>query len=388
MQQQRFCNEEEDENEPSNNSKFRWWKSALKIDEIENSNADLSPSSMSAPTLTPKLKVLREMERLSVLANGGLDDVRSRLITYRAGDLWAPIGGMTKDDMEIPAVITILLVGFSGSGKTSLVNFMYRVLGRTGLFPFAQTSDCRFMEEHNVLRSMRSGFCIFDSKGFGYDQVAESLDELSRWMDDGIHHNQLCYRSRDGVESMDVMDFQLLRASSKFVKRKVNCVMVVANVAEIYKALQADDPQPLEAIREVFCSSSLRTSYGNPILILTQGDKLPADERIDGRLKICESLGISETMGVYDISCVTEYGVAPEVFDPVAAYSLAEAVYMALLISDGSHLPKHTFKDTAFCFLSWFVCFLGTWLCSFLAALFAFLAQFFSDLGHRNKPKS
>lgn len=43
--------------------------------------------------------------------------------------------------MEIPPMITILLVGLSASGKSSLINYMYSVLGRSGLIPFAQTSS-------------------------------------------------------------------------------------------------------------------------------------------------------------------------------------------------------------------------------------------------------
>lgn len=64
----------------------------------------------------------------------------------------------------------------------------------------------------------------------------------------------------------------------------------------------------------------------NPILILTHGDKLSMEDRIDSRLKICEHLGISETAGVYDIVCLTEYGFLADEIDPVTAYALTEAV--------------------------------------------------------------
>ena len=50
------------------------------------------------------------------------------------------------------------------------------------------------------------------------------------------------------------------------------------------------------------------------MLILTHGDKLSMEDRIDGRLKICQYLGIMETTGVYAIVCITEYGLLAEEF--------------------------------------------------------------------------
>lgn len=53
------------------------------------------------------------------------------------------------------------------------------------------------MEEHNVLRSMRSGFCVHDTRGFDYDKVNECVEELSEWVTDGVHHKQLRLRRED-----------------------------------------------------------------------------------------------------------------------------------------------------------------------------------------------
>ena len=117
-----------------------------------------------------------------------------------------------------------------------------------------------YMEEHNVLRSMRSGFCVYDSRGFDYGRTREALDELSSWMSEGIHHNQLCLRNGDCTMLTDDGENVVMRSSSKFVQRRVNCVMVVANIAEIYKALKAGDLKPIEATRQLFCSPALRKS--------------------------------------------------------------------------------------------------------------------------------
>lgn len=91
---------------------------------------------------------------------------------------------------------TILLVGIVGTGKSSLAHLMYSVFCRSGLIPFAQTSrnssDCRtmYLEEHNVRRSTRTGFCVFDSRGVEYDRMSESLNDVWEWMEDGVHHRQ------------------------------------------------------------------------------------------------------------------------------------------------------------------------------------------------------
>ncbi|KAK9282477.1 hypothetical protein L1049_005395 [Liquidambar formosana] len=198
-------------------------------------------------------------------------------------------------------------------------------------------------------------------------------------MTDGVRHKQLCWRSGDGALCEDDLEVSSLRSSSKFTRRRVNCAMVVANVAEIYKAYKASNLKPLEATRELFQCPALRKCNENPILILTHGDLLSTEERIEARLKVCEFLGVSETTGVYDIVCLTEYGFLADESDPVSAYALTEAVYRALLISDRGHLPKKNFQDWALLILSWLMCLMG--------ALFAFLAHLFSKLSQIEKLK-
>lgn len=56
----------------------------------------------------------------------------------------------------------------------------------------------------------------------------------------------------------DELDILTARSSSKFVRRKVNCAMVVADVAEIYNAYKAGDYKPLEATKELFCSPAFK----------------------------------------------------------------------------------------------------------------------------------
>ncbi|XP_058188279.1 uncharacterized protein LOC131304854 [Rhododendron vialii] len=378
MKNQRLPSDKEEEYEASQMASCCWWRSAAKFEECAKLKSEVPPD---LSKVTPRLKVLREMERLALVSLEGLDDLRHKLFSYRCGDFWVPTGGFKKEEMDIPPVNTILLVGFHNAGKSSLVNLMYSVLGRSGLVPFAKTTSglgptTMSMEEHNVLRSMRSGFCVYDTMGFDYDRVDECVEELMEWVSDGVHHKQVCLSLGNSELRKEELGVPSFRSSSKFAKRKVNCVMVVANISEIWKALKASDKNPLEDIKSLFRSPALRHCNENPILILTHGDKLSTEDRIESRLRICEHLGISEATGVYDIVCLTEYGFLADESDPVTAYALTESVYRALLISDRNHLPKKNFQDWALLVLSWLMCLIG--------ALFALLASFFSKLGRKH----
>ena len=120
---------------------YWWWRSAPEFDSEGRAGDGLFPTTATElSALTRRQRVLKEMERLSMAAHESLDDLRHKLLSYRSGDLWVPAGGLSKETLNLPPVVTILLVGASGSGKSSLVNLMYSVLGRSGIIPFVRTS--------------------------------------------------------------------------------------------------------------------------------------------------------------------------------------------------------------------------------------------------------
>ncbi|CDO98801.1 unnamed protein product [Coffea canephora] len=326
------------------------------------------------------------MERLAFVAPEGLDDLRHKLITYGSGDFWLPVGGIKKEDLDIPPVITILLAGLTSSGKSSLVNMMYSVLGRSGLIPFAQTSGGSshrsrtvFLEEHIVVRSARSGFCVFDTRGLDCNQMNAGLEDVSTWMSLGVRQNQPCCRPGDEMlGTATAVRGSSFNTSSRYMNRRVNCAMVVANLAEIHKAFRSGDLKPVEAIRALFQYPCIQKCNESPILILTHGDMLSTEDRINSRLKICEYMGISETSGAYDIACLTEQGILPDEADAVTAFALTEAVYRSLMVSDRCHLPKKRFKD--------WIWLLVSWIMGCIASFFRFLANLFSKFDHKYKP--
>ena len=107
-----------------------------------------------------------------------------------------------------------------------------------------------------MLRSMRNGFCIFDSRGLEYDRLCEGLDEVSEWMEEGVRHCQLL-RSSGKIEASTSSSSAAVK---RFVRRRVNCVMVVVSVSEIYRSLVAGDFGPLQATRELFHAPSINST--------------------------------------------------------------------------------------------------------------------------------
>ncbi|KAI7749744.1 hypothetical protein M8C21_015599 [Ambrosia artemisiifolia] len=363
---------EHEEDSSSSSSPFYWWKSIPKFSSKDGSLN--SPSSLSSSMI----KVLREMERLCLISEHGVDDLKHKLMIYKPGDFWIPIGGIKKEDVDIPPVITILLVGLCGSGKSSLINLMYSVLGRSGLIPFSQTSDessnysTMILEEHNVLRSTRNGFCIYDSRGLDCNRMEDGLKEVTRWMTDGVCHNQPCHFGENDV------NIKLNCSSDGFVRRRVNYVVVVADLTDVYKAFFCGgDFKPVDALKSLFHCPSIKTSNVDPILILTHGDKLQPMERLNCRIKVCSYLGIPVTTGTYDILCLTEQGILAEESDPVTSFALTEAIYRMLLQSDRTHPPIKTYKD-------WITDILSRILRS-LACFFAMISRIFQRWGDKYK---
>ncbi|KAI4319385.1 hypothetical protein MLD38_032986 [Melastoma candidum] len=372
-----------------------WWRSGDALNEYvcveQDSEVQVGDADISALITSPRMRVLRELERLAVVAEDGrgLEEARRKLVDYRCGDFWVPTGGLTKEEMDIPQANTILLVGLKGSGKSSLVNLMYSVLGRSGIIPFAricsgksgEPATTMYLEEHNVARSQKGGFCVFDSRGLERTQLHVGLEELLEWMIDGVRHNQPCTRPGDPPtgDDEDHGGISSPRTCSRFVTRNVNCVVVVVDMAEAYKGIVSDNWKQIEALKEIFTCPPIRNLSERPLVVLTHGDKLLPRERIDGRIKICEALGVTESSGAYDIPCLTEYGILPEESDPVAAYAVAELVYRALLTSDRTHMPRRDVKDWA-----WFALSTALWL---LSTIFRWLGDLCAGTGQGSKKK-
>ena len=110
-----------------------------------------------------------------------------------------------------------------------------------------------------MLRSVRNGFCIYDTRGFDCYELSEDLEEAKAWVGDGVRHYQLCSRPGDKEPCGGVAISMGSRLSTeRFAKRQVNGVMVVANLAEINKGFKDGDLK-----REL----KLQESYSDALLL-------------------------------------------------------------------------------------------------------------------------
>ena len=78
----------------------------------------------------------------------------------------------------------------------------------------------------------------------------------SEWMEEGVRHCQLCHSSGKIEASTSASS----AAVKRFVRKQVNCVMVVVSVSEICRSLMAGDFRPLQATRELFHAPSINST--------------------------------------------------------------------------------------------------------------------------------
>lgn len=112
------------------------------------------------------------------------------------------------------------------------------------------------LEEHNVLRSMRSGFCVYDTRGLDTNDMIEGLDEVSIWMTRGVRHNQPCFRHGDYNNKV----INGGGTNARYTKRKVDCAIIVADLSEISKAFSSGDLNHIVALKSLFNNPSIRKS--------------------------------------------------------------------------------------------------------------------------------
>lgn len=130
-----------------------------------------------------------------------------------------------------------------------------------------------YLEEHNVLRSPRCGFCVYDTRGLDQTRMEEGLEEVSSWMSDGVRHHQPCYRAGDeNIKGLTQLNESVELTNSRYINRKVNFVMVVADLSEIHRAFKSGDLAPIVALKALFHFPPIKNSSKPCILALKTFD--------------------------------------------------------------------------------------------------------------------
>lgn len=238
---------------------------------------------------------------------------KQKILSYRPGAWIEQVGGLKSCDYDIPKTTCLLLVGPSGSGKSSLINRISKVFEDDKFAPVrAQESynsligdGTYFLQEYMIPRDSNS-ICLYDTRSLlDNSHKDENIRMLNRWMTKGVHHGELLVRNTDNQtlrQSLEVKAYKKGYFSSK--TRKVNFVIYVVNGLLVLKALQnAGDLETeyVETIVSTFNCPFLSFKDDKPVLVFTHGDLLSFSDRALVRAHLGSLLGIPPSKQIFDI---------------------------------------------------------------------------------------
>ncbi|MCO5571711.1 hypothetical protein L7F22_025458 [Adiantum nelumboides] len=273
-----------------------------------------------------------------------LEDMRKKIKGYRSGDGIHLVGGIRSAGFAIPEVTTLLVVGFSGAGKSCLINNMIRVVDNLADgFDRAQTyvdteNGSLFLQEYNLSSSAKN-FCVFDSRGFSRTNACEDLDGIKAWMSNGICHGEAVCRPSDTKTVREALEGRGRQGHSDCtVRRRVDFVIFVVDAFTVSRFRESHDVAALENLAMLYKSPFLSFKDDVAVVVMTHGDKLTSQDRVLTRIFIGELLGVSPVDQIFDISCFTERSVHPGDVDTVNDLILLNMLKFSLERAD-KNLP-------------------------------------------------
>ncbi|KAM5563000.1 hypothetical protein ABKV19_017946 [Rosa sericea] len=261
-------------------------------------------------------KIMQSGELLGI--RGKSKEAKDKILRYTPGAWIETAGAMKRRDYDVPKTTTLLLVGPKGSGKSSLINRISKVLEddkfaseRAQVSYNSSIGDgTLFLQECMIPRGSTS-FCIYDTRSLSGNS-AENIKMLKHWMENGVRHGELAIRDSD---SQSLRTAMMCKAHDNdhlsSAIRKVNFVMFAVNGLSVLKALESEEDaetQYTRMIASTFNCPYLAFKDDKPAVVVTHGDLLSHDERARVRVHLGELLGIPPTTQIFDI---------PESSDPV-----------------------------------------------------------------------
>ncbi|KAL0389882.1 UNVERIFIED_CONTAM: hypothetical protein Scaly_0345300 [Sesamum calycinum] len=246
-------------------------------------------------------EVLRSYEELQSRIDR-LEEAKSRILSYTPGAWAEKIDSMDLSECDIPNITSFLLIGPKGSGKSSLINKISRVLendifvsGRAQVsWNSSKEEGTYFLHEYVIPRGSGS-FCLYDTRSLS-DDSSENLNMLQRWMMKGVRHGEL-------VKSVDG-------------KKKEYSQMIATN----------------------FNNPLLSFKDDKPIVVITHGDLLSLSDRVRIRVYLGELLGVPPKRQIFDI---------PESNDSATDLAIVDMLIYCLECADRNLPPKDLFVGKA-----------------------------------------
>ncbi|KAG4921606.1 hypothetical protein GLYMA_18G158800v4 [Glycine max] len=238
---------------------------------------------------------------------------KQKILRYKPGAWIEKAGGLKISDYDVPKTTCLLLVGPRGSGKSSLINRISKVVEDDRFAPArAQESynsllgdGTSFLQEYMIPRYSNS-ICLYDTRSLSDNsEKDENIRMLKSWMTKGVHHGELVVRKTDNQrlrKSLKGKAHKKGYLSSK--TRKVNFVIYVVNGLLVLKAMENDgalETQCVQSIVSTFNCPFLSFKDDKPVLVFTHGDLLSFSERALVREHLGTLLGIPPTKQIFDI---------------------------------------------------------------------------------------
>ncbi|ESW12673.1 hypothetical protein PHAVU_008G132700 [Phaseolus vulgaris] len=268
---------------------------------------------------------------------------KQKILRYKPGAWIEKVGGLETSDHDVPNTTCLLMVGPSGSGKSSLINRISKVLDDDKFAPpRAQESynlhtenGTYFLQEYMMPRYSNS-ICLYDTRSLSYKlDKDEDIRMLKGWMKKGVRHGELVVRKTDNArlrKSLESKDHNKGYFSSE--TRKVNFVIYVVNGLLVLKAMKnagALEKQYVETIVSTFNCPFLSFKDDKPVLVFTHGDLLSYTERAHVRGHLGRILGIPPTKQIFDI---------PDCDCPATASAIIGMLRYSLAHADRNFLQK------------------------------------------------
>ncbi|XP_077209859.1 P-loop containing nucleoside triphosphate hydrolases superfamily protein [Tasmannia lanceolata] len=302
------------------------------VDVFENVGKPLSDSFVAR---RQRCKIYREImlgyENLKTRAET-LFEAKNEILGYYPGAWIEKVGGLKRTDYDIPSTTTLLLVGPRGSGKSTLVNRISKVLEDDKFTPDrAQVSyklsvgagTC-FLQEYMIPRGSNS-FCVYDTRSLS-EKVSENNKLLKSWMTEGVQHGQMVVRGSDDSIALRVMK-QKVRHTSLCTneKRMINFVIFVVDGLLVHKSMvSGETPQYTDMLAKAFNCPYLSFKDDKPLVVVTHGDELTLSDRACVRIYLGDLLGVPPDRQIFDIPDECDLATELTIVD-MLRYSLEHA---------------------------------------------------------------